>query len=94
MTKLQKDLQKLAKNLSILEGKGKQVPIGQIREIMKCLAVYEAAQAVLYMRSWEPKPQTKEECYAIAKDVQSQTYATLAKYKDDFLWKLIKKEYK
>lgn len=94
MTKLQKDLQKLASDLSKLEGKKKQIPIGQIRELVKVIAIYEAAAATLYMRDWEPRPKSLKQAYAIAKDVESETFRTLRKSKNKWLMKMLKKEYK
>lgn len=53
MTELQKRMNKVIKAIAALEGKKKQVSVGDIREVLKCMAVYEAACIIKTIKNLE-----------------------------------------
>lgn len=92
MTELQKRMNKIVKAIAALEGKKKQVSVGDIREVLKCMAAYEAATIIKMIR--ESKDQdhlSMDEVFEKWNNVQGDVSKLLDYYKDTFLKRAIEK---
>lgn len=90
MTELQKRMNKIVKAVAALEGKKKQVSAGDIREVLKCLAAYEAATIIKMIRESEDYDHlSSDELFAKWNNVQGDVAVLLDFHKDMFLRRAI-----
>lgn len=91
MTDLQKRMNKVIKAIAALEGKKKNVAVGDIREVLKCMAVYEAACIIKTIKTLESEDSlaamSLDEVMSKYQNINGEVTQLLMYYRDKYLEK-------
>lgn len=102
MSDMTKRINKVLKAVAAMEGNKSEVTIGNLREVYKCLAIYEAALIMDSINKAanddthpeDPCALTPEEIFEVWGGIEGPSFGVLREYKDMYLKKMIAKEYR
>jgi len=94
MSEMTTRINKVLKAIASMEGGKSEVTVGNLREVYKCLAMYEATQVMKAINESDYDGYTGKEVYFINKDIEGQAAGVLREYKNFYLKKMIDKEFK
>lgn len=89
---LQKDLNALVKKVAAMEGKGMETSVGNIREVIKCLALLDAAEAYKKIAVGAEDCSCSEEQHIFeASEISTEFSRLMGEYRVMHLKKMFKK---